>query len=64
MFRQRRFADAREREGILDAVRATGEEPHPLETDGWLCARLHLSRPLEDHTEKPAENRFENRGQP
>src|SRR5262249_52904281 len=47
VFRQRRFASADERERILAAVRATGTEPHDLETDGWLCAQLYLSRPTE-----------------
>lgn len=48
VFRQRRFASADERERILDTLRADGVEPHELETGGWLCARLYLSRPTEN----------------
>lgn len=47
VFRQRRFASAQEREGILDALRDAGVEPHELETEGWLCAQLFLSNPTE-----------------
>lgn len=47
VFKQRRFASATEQEQILDALRANGIEPHELETEGWLCARLHFSRPTE-----------------
>lgn len=47
VFRQRRFASAQEREQILDNLRAAGVEPHELETAGWLCAGLYLSRPTE-----------------
>jgi SAM-dependent methyltransferase len=47
VFRQRRFASAREREQILDAVRATGVALHELENEGWLCAQLYLSRPTD-----------------
>ena len=47
LFKQRRFASADEQEQILDAVRANGLEPHELETDGWLCAQLYLSRPAD-----------------
>ncbi|MGH3762204.1 class I SAM-dependent methyltransferase [Actinophytocola sp.] len=54
VFRQRRFASAREREQILDTLRAAGVEPHELETEGWLCAQLYLSR--------TAENSADNRG--
>ncbi|MCT2581504.1 class I SAM-dependent methyltransferase [Actinophytocola gossypii] len=52
VFRQRRFASADERERILDTLRDNGVEPHELETAGWLCARLYLSRPTdhEEHT--------------
>jgi SAM-dependent methyltransferase len=50
VFRQRRFASAGEREQILDAVRATGRELHELETEGWLCAQLYLSRPTDTRT--------------
>ncbi len=47
LFKQRRFASADEQEQILDAVRANGLEPHELETEGWLCAQLYLSRPTD-----------------
>jgi SAM-dependent methyltransferase len=47
LFKQRRFASAQEQDQLLDAVRANGVEPHELELDGWLCARLHLSRPTD-----------------
>lgn len=45
LFKQRRFVSEQEQTQILDAVRATGAEPHELETEGWLCAQLYLSRP-------------------
>lgn len=48
LFRQRRFVSEQEQEQILDAVGATGAEPHELETEGWLCAQLHLSRPVDN----------------
>jgi SAM-dependent methyltransferase len=47
LFKQRRFVSAQEQEQILDAVRANGTEPHELETEGWLCAELYFSRPVE-----------------
>ncbi|MPZ80347.1 MAG: class I SAM-dependent methyltransferase [Actinophytocola sp.] len=47
MVKQRRFADPREQEQILDALRANGVEPHELETEGWLCAQLYFSEPVE-----------------
>ena len=47
LFRQRRFASVQEQEQILDAMSSNGVTPHELETDGWLCARLHLSRPAD-----------------
>lgn len=46
LFKQRRFVSAQEQAQILAAVRATGTEPHELETEGWLCAQLYLSRPV------------------
>lgn len=49
LFRQRRFASAEEQERILDTLRDNGVEPDELETDGWLCARLHHSRPTDDN---------------
>ncbi len=45
LFKQRRFVSEQEQAQILDAVTATGAEPHEFETGGWLCAQLHLSRP-------------------
>ncbi len=49
LFKQRRFVSEQEQEQILDAVAATGADPHELETEGWLCAQLYLSRPTETH---------------
>lgn len=49
LFKQRRFVSEQEQTQILDAVAATGVEPHELETEGWLCAQLYLSRPAETH---------------
>jgi SAM-dependent methyltransferase len=45
VFRQRRFASAEERDRILAALRAAGVDPSGVETEGWLCAELHLSLP-------------------
>jgi SAM-dependent methyltransferase len=47
LFKQRRFVSEQEQAQILGAVGATGAEPHELETEGWLCAQLYLSRPIE-----------------
>lgn len=47
LFKQRRFVSEREQAQILDAVGATGADPHELETEGWLCAQLYLSRPVD-----------------
>jgi SAM-dependent methyltransferase len=47
LFKQRRFVSEQEQAQILDAVGATGAEPHELETEGWLCAQLYISRPIE-----------------
>jgi SAM-dependent methyltransferase len=44
-FRQRRFATAEERSQVLDALVAAGVDPGGLESDGWLYANLHVSRP-------------------
>ncbi|MFI7679174.1 class I SAM-dependent methyltransferase [Actinophytocola sp. NPDC049390] len=49
LFKQRRFVSAQEQAQILDAIGATGAQPHALETEGWLCAQLYLSRPAETH---------------
>lgn len=48
LFKQRRFADPREHEQILDAIRANGVRPDDLETEGWLCAQLYLSEPISE----------------
>jgi SAM-dependent methyltransferase len=45
VFRQRRFASVEERDRILTALRAAGVDPAGVETEGWLCAELHLSLP-------------------
>lgn len=49
LFKQRRFVSEQEQVQILDAVGATGADPHELETEGWLCAQLYLSRPTGTH---------------
>jgi SAM-dependent methyltransferase len=49
LFKQRRFVSEQEQAQILDAVAATGAEPRALETEGWLCAQLYLSRPTATH---------------
>ena len=48
LFKQRRFVSGQEQAQILDAVAANGVEPHELETEGWLCAQLYLSRPADN----------------
>ncbi|MFD0688221.1 class I SAM-dependent methyltransferase [Actinomadura fibrosa] len=45
VFRQRRFATEEERTLVLDRLSAVGVDPSGLETDGWLYAQLHVSRP-------------------
>jgi SAM-dependent methyltransferase len=45
VFRQRRFASAEEQTQILDTLAAAGVDPQGLETEGWLYAKLFLSRP-------------------
>ncbi|HKB32150.1 MAG TPA: class I SAM-dependent methyltransferase [Streptosporangiaceae bacterium] len=44
-FKQRRFASPQERELILDTLSSVGADPSGLEADGWLYARLYVSRP-------------------
>jgi SAM-dependent methyltransferase len=44
-FRQRRFATAEEQSQVLDALGTAGIDPSGLESDGWLYAKLHVSRP-------------------
>jgi carnitine O-acetyltransferase len=48
IFRQRRFASPEEREQVLDTLSAAGIDPTGVETEGWLCAQLHISRPRSD----------------
>ncbi|MEV6877923.1 class I SAM-dependent methyltransferase [Amycolatopsis sp. NPDC051128] len=45
VFKQRRFASAEEQTQILDTLNAAGVDPAGLESDGWLYARLYVSRP-------------------
>jgi SAM-dependent methyltransferase len=45
MFPQRRFASDAEREQVLDTLAQVGVDPTGWETEGWLHARLHISRP-------------------
>ncbi len=45
VFRQRQFASAEEQAQILDTLSAAGVDPTGLESDGWLYARLYVSRP-------------------
>jgi SAM-dependent methyltransferase len=44
-FRQRRFASAEEQHQMLQAMGRAGVDPDGVETDGWLYARLYVSRP-------------------
>ena len=45
VFKQRRFASAQERSGVLDGLMAAGVDPEGLEADGWLYAELYVSIP-------------------
>ncbi len=45
VYPQRRFASAQEQEQVLDTLSAVGVDPTGLETDGWMYAQLHVSRP-------------------
>lgn len=45
VFRQRRFASAREQTQVLQTMEDAGVDAEGLEADGWLHARLYLSRP-------------------
>ncbi|CAJ60458.1 hypothetical protein; putative S-adenosyl-L-methionine-dependent methyltransferase domain [Frankia alni ACN14a] len=45
VFPQRRFASAQEQEQVLDTLASVGVDPRGLETEGWLYAQLHVSRP-------------------
>lgn len=44
--RQRRFTSAEEQELVLGTMSADGVDTRGLEAEGWLYARLHLSRPV------------------
>jgi carnitine O-acetyltransferase len=44
-FRQRRFASPQEQEHILDTLSQAGMDPAGLEADGWLYAKLYVSKP-------------------
>ncbi len=45
VFRQRRFADDREQQQVLDALAGGGIDPTGLESEGWFYAQLFVSRP-------------------
>jgi carnitine O-acetyltransferase len=45
VFKQRRFASAEEKTLVLDTMVTAGVDPSGLESDGWLYAQLHISRP-------------------
>ncbi|WP_424186542.1 class I SAM-dependent methyltransferase [Actinokineospora sp. G85] len=45
VFKQRRFSSAEEQEQVLDTIAAARVDPTGLESEGWLYAELHLSRP-------------------
>ncbi|MGX7825207.1 class I SAM-dependent methyltransferase [Actinokineospora sp. 24-640] len=54
LFPQRRFASPGEREQVLDTLADVGVDPAGRETDGWLYARLHISRPrAKVHHDRP-----------
>ncbi|WP_312880596.1 class I SAM-dependent methyltransferase [Actinokineospora xionganensis] len=44
-FRQRRFASAEEQAQVLDTLSSVSVDPTGLEAEGWLYARLYISRP-------------------
>ncbi|MCT2593218.1 class I SAM-dependent methyltransferase [Streptomyces sp. N2-109] len=48
VFKQRRFASGAEQRLVLDTMSAAGVDARGLETEGWLYAQLHLSRPSEE----------------
>jgi hypothetical protein len=52
-FPQRRFTSPAEQQYALDAVTATGHDPHEKETHGSFHTTLHLSRPTNDTTAFP-----------
>ncbi|GAB2536650.1 class I SAM-dependent methyltransferase [Nocardia heshunensis] len=50
VYRQRRFASPDEQARVLDTLAASGIDASDLESDGWLYAQLHLSRPKSGFT--------------
>lgn len=46
LFEQRRFASADERDQVLDTLADRGIDTAGRESEGWLYAGLHISRPL------------------
>lgn len=45
VFKQRRFASEQEQALVLETMKEAGVDAQGLETEGWLYAQLHLSRP-------------------
>jgi carnitine O-acetyltransferase len=45
LFKQRRFASTDEQVQVLDSLADVGVDPQGWETEGWLYAQLHISRP-------------------
>jgi len=45
LFRQRRFASATEQRHVLNSLADNGIDTEGNESEGWLCARLFVSRP-------------------
>ncbi|WP_070020586.1 methyltransferase type 12 [Streptomyces nanshensis] len=45
VFRQRRFASPQEQTQVLETMKDAGIDADGLEADGWLHARLYVSRP-------------------
>ncbi|MFD5429565.1 class I SAM-dependent methyltransferase [Streptomyces sp. NPDC127084] len=52
VFRQRRFASAREQSLVLDGMSAAGVDARGLEAEGWLYAQLYLSRPNDSNRDR------------
>jgi SAM-dependent methyltransferase len=48
VFKQRRFASAQEQSLILDTLAEVGVDSRGLEADGWLYARLFVSKPRDE----------------
>ncbi|MGW7517969.1 class I SAM-dependent methyltransferase [Streptomyces sp. NPDC054796] len=46
VFKQRMFASPEEQAQMLETLSAAGVDARGLETDGWLYAQLHVSRPV------------------